>query len=189
VWFHCETLVEIQIVWIAVSLRSKVGEIVKTKLLKKKKCRIKSFWLIKITASILHHKANLGEMKIAMTLPTGIYQKKFSQPHCGPSWESASYSVRQPFLSQTVSRSLRWSIIAQDGHCARPSIPLTHENVINRFSHDVLTAILVNQNNPRGIELHFYANNFFCFMKSIWPLVKWVKTICINGFINENWQT
>ena len=31
-----ETLVEIQIVWIAVSLRSKVGEMVKTKLLKKK---------------------------------------------------------------------------------------------------------------------------------------------------------
>lgn len=93
----------------------------------------------------------------------------------------------QSLLSQSVSRSLRRSIVTHDGRCARQSIPLKRENVINRFSHDVLTAILVNQNNPRGIELHFYhANNIFCFMKSIWPLVKWVKTICINGFINEN---
>ena len=140
-----------------------------------------SFWLIKITASILHHKANLGGMKIAMTLPTAIDQKKFSQP-LRPVLR-VSLVISQIALTQ----SKRQSVIAHDGHCARQSIPLKRENVINRFSHDVLTAILVNQNNPRGIELHFYhANNFFCFMKSIWPLVKWVKTICINGFIKEN---
>lgn len=158
-------------------MRSKVGEMVKTKLLKKKM----SFWLIKITASILHHKANLEEMKIAMTLPTAIDQKKFSQP-LRPVLR-VSLVISQIALTQSKGQS----VIAHDGRCARQSIPLKRENVINRFSHDVLTAILVNQNNPRGIELHFYhANNFFCFMKSIWPLVKWVKTICINGFIKEN---
>lgn len=43
----------------------------------------------------------------------------------------------QSLLSQSLSRSLRLSIIAHDGRCARRSIPSTHENVIDRFSHDV----------------------------------------------------
>ena len=29
------------------------------------------------------------------------------------------------------------------------------------FSHDVTTAMLVSQTKPLGIELYFYANNFF----------------------------
>ena len=50
------------------------------------------------------------------------------------------------------------------------------------FSHDVTAAMLVSQNKemaamlvsqtkPKGIELYFYANTFFCFSKPIWPVV------------------
>ena len=50
------------------------------------------------------------------------------------------------------------------------------------FSHDVTAAMLVFQNkemsammvyqtNPPGIELYFYANTFFCFGNPIWLLV------------------
>ena len=65
------------------------------------------------------------------------------------------------------------------------------------FSHDVTAAMLVYQNkgtaailvykdNPLGIELYFYANTFFCFIKPIWPLVTWVKTLYIAKFFREN---
>ena len=62
---------------------------------------------------------------------------------------------------------------------------VTRPNLIghNRaFSHDVTAAMLVFQNketaamlvfqtNPLGIELYFYANSFFCFMKLAFILV------------------
>ena len=65
-----------------------------------------------------------------------------------------------------------------------------NNNCINRaFSHDITAAMLVYQNkgtatilvyqaNPLGIELFFSANTFFCFIKPIWQLVTWVKTLC-----------
>ena len=37
--------------------------------------------------------------------------------------------------------------------------------------------------NRLGIELYFYANTYFCFIESIWPLVTWVKTI-----YRRNWN-
>ena len=56
------------------------------------------------------------------------------------------------------------------------------------FSHDVTAAMLVYQNketaatlayqaDPPRIDLCFYANTFFCFIKPIWPLVTWEKTL------------
>ena len=50
------------------------------------------------------------------------------------------------------------------------------------FSHDVTAAVLVSQNKemtamlvsqtkPLGIELYFSANTFFCFSKPKWPVV------------------
>ena len=74
------------------------------------------------------------------------------------------------------------------------------------FSHDVTAAMLVFQNkgtaailvyqaNPLGIELYFYANTFFCFIKPIWPLVTWVKTlytpiwIKVGPVIHDAWHT
>ena len=101
----------------------------------KKKCCMKSFWLINIPASILHHKANLREMKIVMTLPKAIELKKFGQ-----SATAASLVSRPPIKSHSP-----YSVKVSVGHCARQSISLTHENVIDRFSHDVMAAILVNQ--------------------------------------------
>ena len=55
------------------------------------------------------------------------------------------------------------------------------------FSHDIMSVILVVQNNkkslilvvktsPMGDQLFFNANALFCINKQIWPLVTWVKT-------------
>ena len=61
------------------------------------------------------------------------------------------------------------------------AIMLDEPNIIV-FSHDVTAAMLVSQNKemaamlvsqtkPLGIELSFYAKFFFCFSKSIWPII------------------
>ena len=39
------------------------------------------------------------------------------------------------------------------------------------FSCDVMSAILVYQISPVGVELFYNAKTFFCFIKQIWPLV------------------
>ena len=73
----------------------------------------------------------------------------------------------------------------------------THKAGANRlFSHDVTAAILVSRNNetsamlvsqtsPRGVELFFYANAFFCSKKLAYMLATWVKTphLKANGHI------
>ena len=56
------------------------------------------------------------------------------------------------------------------------------------FLRDVMSAILVYLNNeksailvyqisPVGVELFCNGTTFFCFIKQIWPLVTWVKTL------------
>ena len=56
------------------------------------------------------------------------------------------------------------------------------------FSHDVrvamlvflnkeIAAMMVNQTNPPGIKLCFYANDLICFSNPIWLLVTRVKTL------------
>ena len=71
---------------------------------------------------------------------------------------------------------------------------MSHDSIrltVNRaFSHDVTAPMLVFQNketaamlvfqtNPLGIELYFYANSFFCFIKLAFIFVTWVKTLSL----------
>ena len=39
------------------------------------------------------------------------------------------------------------------------------------FQNKGMAAMMVNQTNPPGIELYFYANTFLCFSNPIWLLV------------------
>ena len=43
-----------------------------------------------------------------------------------------------------------------------------------------MTAMLLYQANPLGIELCFHSNTFFCSSNPIWLLVTWVKTLFIK---------
>ena len=67
-------------------------------------------------------------------------------------------------------------------NCVKTLSSLRFSHAYRAFSHDVTAAmlvylnkgtavILVYQANPLGIELYFYVNTFFCFIKPIWPLV------------------
>ena len=71
-------------------------------------------------------------------------------------------------------------------------------NEIKLFSHDVMAAIFVSQNNetaamfvsqtsPVGVELFSYVNAFFCSNEFAWMLATWVKTqntVCSSFLIN-----
>ena len=52
------------------------------------------------------------------------------------------------------------------------------ESLVSRFDlNKEIAAILKDGNNPQCCELNFQVSTFFCFVQSIWPLVRWVKTI------------
>ena len=62
-----------------------------------------------------------------------------------------------------------------------------HSTLYSRFSHDVTATMFVPQNketaaifvsppNTPGIELYYYANDFFCFRWKTWLLITWMKT-------------
>ena len=42
---------------------------------------------------------------------------------------------------------------------------------LSAMDHFHMVAMLVDQNNPKKIELYFYANGSVCVMGSMWPLL------------------
>ena len=48
---------------------------------------------------------------------------------------------------------------------------------ISLYLKKEMSAILVNQNIPKRIEISCHVDILCCFVKSLWLLVAWVKTI------------